>query len=65
MTFEEIVVESGNATVVDGGGASRVRLDIPRVDLTARQVTWPASGPAQLRLEARCPRAERSTSRAA
>ena len=55
MTFEEIVVESGQATVVDDGGASPVRFEIPRVDLTARQVTWPASGPAQLRLEATLP----------
>jgi hypothetical protein len=55
MTFEEIVVESGNATVVDDGGAAPVRFDIPRVDLTARGVTWPASGPAQLRLEATLP----------
>jgi len=55
MTFEEIVVESGNATVVDNGWASPVRFEIPRVDLTARQVTWPASGPAQLRVEAALP----------
>ena len=55
MTFEEIVVESGQATVADDGGASPVRFEIPRVDLTARQVTWPASGPAQLRLEAALP----------
>lgn len=55
MTFEEIVVESGKATVADNGGASPVRFDVPRVDLTARQVTWPASGPAQLRLEAALP----------
>ena len=55
MTFEEIVVERGNATVVDNAGASPVRFDVPRVDLTARQVTWPATGPAQLRLEAALP----------
>jgi hypothetical protein len=55
MTFEEIIVENGKATVADDGGASPVRFDIPRVDLTARQVTWPASGPAQLRLEAVLP----------
>ena len=55
MTFEEIVVEKGNATVADEGGASPVRFDIPRVDLTARGVTWPPSGPAQLRLEATLP----------
>jgi hypothetical protein len=55
MTFEEIVVENGRAAVVDDGGASPVRFEIPRVDLTARRVTWPASGPAQLRLEAGLP----------
>src|SRR5574342_1101497 len=55
MTFEEIVVERGTATVADDGGAAPVRFDIPRADLTARGVTWPASGPAQLRLEATLP----------
>ena len=55
MTFEEIAVESGRATVVDDGGVSPVRFEIPRVDVTARQVTWPASGPAQVRLEATLP----------
>ena len=55
MTFEEVIVEGGKASVVDDGGALPVRFEIPRVDITARQVTWPASGPAQLRLDAALP----------
>jgi len=55
MAFEEVIVEGGKATVADDGGVSPVRFEIPRVDITARQVTWPASGPAQLRLDAALP----------
>ena len=55
MTFEEVIVEGGKATGADDGGVSPVRFEIPRVDITARQVTWPAAGPAQLRLDAALP----------
>ena len=37
MTFDEIVVESGNGHRRDDGGAAPVRFEIPRVDLTARK----------------------------
>jgi len=55
VAIDELIVENGNATVVDDGGAAPVRFDVPRVDLTARNVTWPAAGPAQVHLEATLP----------
>ncbi|MBI2526824.1 MAG: DUF748 domain-containing protein, partial [Candidatus Rokubacteria bacterium] len=51
----EIVVENGSATVVDDGGPAPTRVGLPRVDLTARNVTWPPSAPAQLVLAASLP----------
>jgi hypothetical protein len=55
VAVDEVVVENGHATVVDDSGAAPVRFDVPRVDLTARNVTWPAAGPAQVHLEATLP----------
>ena len=51
----EVVVENGSATVVDEGGPAPARVDLPRVDLTVRNVTWPPSAPAQLVLAASLP----------
>lgn len=55
VAVDELVVENGQATVVDDAGAAPVRFDVPRLDLTARNVTWPAAGPAQVHLEATLP----------
>jgi hypothetical protein len=51
----EVIVENGSATVVDEGGPAPARFELPRVDLTVRNATWPASAPAQLVLAAGLP----------
>jgi len=55
FAIDELIVENGQATVVDDAGAAPVRFDIPRLDLTARPVTWPATAPARVHLEASLP----------
>jgi hypothetical protein len=48
----ELIVEDGSALVVDASGGAPARLELPRVNLTARDVTWPATGPARVALDA-------------
>ena len=48
----ELIVENGSALVVDASRATPARLELPRVNLTARDVTWPATGPARVALDA-------------
>lgn len=51
----EVVVEHGTLAFVDGRGAAPARLDVPRVDVTLQDVSWPASAPARVRLDAALP----------
>jgi hypothetical protein len=51
----EMVVEQGTLAFIDGRGAAPARLDVPRVDVTLQNVTWPASAPARVRLDAALP----------
>jgi hypothetical protein len=53
--IEEVVVENGRATLLDEVPGTPMRFDVPRVDLTARNVTWPAAGPTQIEIEAALP----------
>jgi hypothetical protein len=55
MEAEEVIVESGSAALVDSAVTPPVRVDLPRVDLTVRHATWPASAPMTLLLEAGLP----------
>jgi Domain of Unknown Function (DUF748) len=55
FAVDELIIENGQATVVDDTGAAPVRFEVPRLDLTARTVTWPATGPAHVHLEASLP----------
>src|SRR5262249_44552728 len=51
LAIEEVLVEDGKATFVDEGAAPVVRVELPRVKLTARNVTWPATAPVNRALE--------------
>lgn len=53
IAIGEVAVENGSATLVDEGAPARV--DLPRVDFTVRNVTWPPAAPAQLALAAGLP----------
>jgi hypothetical protein len=55
MAAEEVIVEGGSAALVDVATAPQVRVDLPRIDLTLRDATWPASRPVALVLEAGLP----------
>jgi hypothetical protein len=55
IAVDELVVERGSVAFVDARDGQPVRIDIPRVDLGLRQVRWPATAPARLRLEAALP----------
>lgn len=55
IAIGEAVVERGTLAVVDGRGAAPVRFDLPRVDATLHDVTWPASAPARVKLAAALP----------
>jgi len=55
IAVEEVVVEDGSASFVDEGVTPAVRVELPRVTLTARNVTWPASSPVTLALEGTFP----------
>lgn len=55
MAISEVVVEDGSAAFVDEGVTPAVRVDMHRVNLTLRNVTWPASAPVTLALEGTFP----------
>ena len=55
IAVEEVLVEDGKATFVDEGATPAVRVELPRVKLTARNVTWPATAPVNLALEGTLP----------
>jgi len=55
VAIAEVVFENGRATVVDDRPDRRVRIEMPRVDFTAHDVTWPASRPAKILLDAALP----------
>ena len=55
IAIEEVLVEDGKATFVDEGATPVVRIELPRVKLTARNVTWPATAPVNLALEGTLP----------
>jgi hypothetical protein len=51
IAIDEVVVENGSASFVDEGAVPAVRIDLPRVGLTARNVTWPATTAISLALD--------------
>jgi hypothetical protein len=51
----EVVIEAGRLALVDGRRSPAIRLDVPRVDVTATDVRWPGSTPAAVRLDATLP----------
>ena len=55
IAVAEAVVEQGTLAFVDGRGAAPIRLDVPRVDVTLRDMRWPASAPVRVRLDAALP----------
>ncbi|MGH7389854.1 MAG: DUF748 domain-containing protein [Candidatus Rokuibacteriota bacterium] len=55
VEIAEAIVENGSAAFVDEGSTPPLRIDLPRVDLTARNVTWPASAPIDLVLNGTFP----------
>jgi hypothetical protein len=55
MAIEEVVVEDGSAAFVDEGVTPAVRVDVPRLHLNVRNVTWPATAPVALVLEGTFP----------
>lgn len=56
VTIGELIVENGRATVVDERPTTPARIELPRFDLTARDVTWPAAArPARIVLDAQLP----------
>lgn len=55
MAIGEVVVDNGSAAFVDETVTPAVRVDMPRVNLTARNVTWPASAPIDVALEGTFP----------
>ncbi len=51
----EVVVENGSAAFVDEGVTPAVRVEMPRVNVTLRNVTWPASSAIGVALEGTFP----------
>ena len=53
VAIDELIVERGNATVLDASGTVPARMEVTRLDVTARDVTWPKSAtPMRLTLDA-------------
>jgi hypothetical protein len=53
IAIGEVVVERGSATVLDASGAVPARIEVTRLDVTARDVTWPKSAtPMRVTLDA-------------
>jgi uncharacterized protein DUF748 len=55
LAIGEVVVDGGSAVVVDERPATVARLEVSRVGLTVRDLAWPASKPATLKLDAGLP----------
>jgi hypothetical protein len=55
VAVDEMIVERGALAFTDRRGATAVRFDLPRVDATFRELRWPASAPARVRLDAALP----------
>jgi hypothetical protein len=55
MAIEEVIVENGRATFVDEGVTPAVRVDMPKLNVTLRNVTWPASAPVTLAVQGTFP----------
>ena len=55
IALGEVLVENGSATFVDEQASPPVRVDVPRLNLTLRNVTWPASSPLQLAMDGTFP----------
>jgi hypothetical protein len=55
MAIEEVIVENGSATFVDEGVTPAVRVDMPKLNVTLRKVTWPASAPVTLAVQGTFP----------
>ncbi len=55
LAVGEVIVEAGRLAFADEGGAAPARFEVPRVDLTLRDMTWPAAAPARVRLDAALP----------
>lgn len=55
VAIAEVVVERGSAVVLDARAGTPARIELPRIDLTAREVAWPARAPARITLEAGLP----------
>ena len=55
LAVGEVVVERGSLLLVDERAAEPARFEVPRVDATLRDVTWPARAPARLALDAALP----------
>lgn len=52
IAVAEVVVEAGNVSFADRLAFEPVLIDLPRVDATLRDLTWPARGPARIKLDA-------------
>jgi hypothetical protein len=56
ITIGELIVERGRALITDASGAVPARIELPRVELTARNVTWPKSStPIQVAVDTTLP----------
>jgi hypothetical protein len=56
VALGELVVDNGRLVFSDQAAPAPVRFEVPRLALTARDITWPARAPARLRLDAMLPR---------
>ena len=55
ISVGEVLVERGSLLLVDESAAEPARFEVPRLDVTLRDVTWPARAPARLALDATLP----------
>lgn len=55
VAVREVVVTGGAAVVIDGAVSPPARVELGDLGLTAKDVTWPARGPASIQLRAALP----------
>src|SRR5262249_2483983 len=55
VSIGQLTVANGRTTLVDETPRRPARIELPRLDLTARDVTWPAARPASIVLDAQLP----------
>ena len=55
VAIEEVIVENGSAVFIDDGVTPAVRVDMPKMNVTLRNVTWPASAPIKLSVDGTFP----------